>query len=108
MPSPVATPSWILVPRPSSKHGKQTDGNALETWTVPAADSVCFARVGREINFLSTFFCVCPVYNNVTIYNIVKPSSFLATHFALVSCLGYSSSLKMEAKYSSETSINFQ
>jgi hypothetical protein len=46
MPSPVATPSWILVPLLRSKHGKQTDDNPLETWTVPAADSVCCARVG--------------------------------------------------------------
>jgi hypothetical protein len=41
--------------------------SAWETWTVPAAVSVCCARVGWEINFLITFetapfFCVCHFY----------------------------------------------
>jgi hypothetical protein len=47
-----------------------------ETWTASAADSVCCARVGCEINYLTTFeialiFCVCPVYNpKVTICHV--------------------------------------
>jgi hypothetical protein len=51
---------------PRSKHEKQTDGSEWETWTVPAADSVCCARVGWKINLLLTFktapfFCAWPV-----------------------------------------------
>jgi hypothetical protein len=65
-PSPAATPSWKLVPRPHSKHERWTAGSARETWKVPAADSVCCAHVGWEINFVSIetapFFCVCPVF----------------------------------------------
>jgi hypothetical protein len=49
-PSPVATPSWKLVPRPRSKHEKRTAGSAWDSWTVSAADSVCCACVGWEIN----------------------------------------------------------
>jgi hypothetical protein len=38
--------------------------NAWETWAVPAADSVCCARIGWEINYYLNFeiaplFCVC-------------------------------------------------
>jgi hypothetical protein len=66
-PSPPATPSWKLVPRPRSQHEKRTTGNAWKTWTVTAADSVCSAHAEWEIHFLSTlenspFFCVCPVW----------------------------------------------
>jgi hypothetical protein len=65
-PSPAATPSWKLVPRPRSKQEKQTAGSTRETWTVPAVGSVGFARVGWKIYFLSTFetaqfFYVYPV-----------------------------------------------
>jgi hypothetical protein len=63
-PSTAATPSWKLVARPRCKHEKPNTGSAWETWTVPAADSVRWARVGSEINLLSTteiapFFCAC-------------------------------------------------
>jgi hypothetical protein len=55
-----------LAPRPRSKHEKRTAGSAWETWTVAAADGVCYARVMWDINCLFTFktapfFCVCPV-----------------------------------------------
>jgi hypothetical protein len=37
-----------------------------------------------------------------------KPdASVITTYFMLVSCLDYSSTLKMEAKFSSEMSVNF-
>jgi hypothetical protein len=59
-PSPAVAPSWKLVLGPRSKHEEWT------AWTVPAADSIGYARVGWKMNFLSTFetapfFCVCPV-----------------------------------------------
>jgi hypothetical protein len=58
-------------PMAHSKHEKWTAGSAWETWTVPAADSVCCACVGWEINLLITsetapFFCVCLVYTLVS------------------------------------------
>jgi hypothetical protein len=46
--SPAATPSCKLVPRPRSKHEKQTAGNSREMWTVSAADSVSCSRVGEK------------------------------------------------------------
>ena len=68
------TESLLLLRRhlgnwPRSKHEKRTAGSAWETWTIAAADGVRFARVRREINFLSTFetatfFCVYPVYTH--------------------------------------------
>jgi hypothetical protein len=47
-----------------SKHENWTAGNAWETWTVPAADSVLLCPCRSEIRFLITletapFFCVC-------------------------------------------------
>jgi hypothetical protein len=45
-PYPAATPSWKKVPRPRSEIEKQTACSAGEAWIVPAADSVCCARVG--------------------------------------------------------------
>jgi hypothetical protein len=39
---------------------------------------------------------------------IMKQAASKASCFRVVSCLAYSSNLKMEAKYSSETSVDFQ
>jgi hypothetical protein len=58
----------------------RTIGSAWETWTVPAADSVCCARVRWEIHFLITvktarIFCKCPVltYNyNIQLSDVTK------------------------------------
>jgi len=44
-PSPAATPSWKLAPRPRSKHEKRTAGSACEIWKVAAAEGVRCARV---------------------------------------------------------------
>jgi hypothetical protein len=44
--------------------------------------------------------------NNET--EIFKKSELLATCFTLVYCFAYSSTLKMEAAYSSEMSVDFQ
>jgi hypothetical protein len=60
------TSSWKLAPRPCRKHEKRTAAVHEKLGTVPTADSVCCARVGREMNFLLTFkiapfFCVCRV-----------------------------------------------
>jgi hypothetical protein len=40
--------------------------------------------------------------------NFVRFEALLATCFTLVSCLAYSSTLKMAATCSSETSVDFQ
>jgi hypothetical protein len=42
------------------------------------------------------------------IFRRITPCSLLATCFTLVSCLAYSSTMKMEATCSSETSVDFQ
>jgi hypothetical protein len=49
---------------------------------------------------LSSVFCL--------IRNFRKPVALLPTCFNLVSCLSYSSTLKMEETCSSETSVNFK
>jgi hypothetical protein len=51
---------------PRNKHEKRTAGSAWGTWTVPAADWLCCASVGREMNMLikfdnAPFVCVWPV-----------------------------------------------
>jgi hypothetical protein len=43
---------------------------------------------------------------DITPYSPLK--ALLVTRFMLIFCLGYSSTLKMEASCSSETSVNFQ
>jgi hypothetical protein len=45
-PSPAATPSWKLVPRPRNKHEVRTADRAWENWIISAADSACYASVG--------------------------------------------------------------
>ena len=66
------TPPCKLAPRPCSKHEKRTAGSAWETWTVGTANSVCFACVRWEINFLLTF----------------ETAPFICKHTVLDWCLG--------------------
>ena len=68
--APAATPCCKLVPRSRSKHEKRNAGSACETWTVVAADGVCFARVRWEINFLLTFE-IAPFICKRTVYLIL-------------------------------------
>jgi hypothetical protein len=54
-----------------------------------------------------TYQCCKRAFNNIGIVFAGK-RALLATCFMLVSCLAYSSTLKMAAKRSSETSVDFQ
>jgi hypothetical protein len=79
-PFPAVTPSWKLAPRPLSKREKRTAGSACETWTVAAADGVCFTHVRWEVGFLFTFetapfFCEYPVH---VIRNVMRKLTCVA------------------------------
>jgi hypothetical protein len=75
--------------------------------TLSRVEGVCSAwiSVGTRANLTEIFVCLLRTSSNVT--SIVPcPSLCLPPAFTLVSCSGHSSTLKMEAKCSSETSVD--
>jgi hypothetical protein len=55
-----------------------------------------------------SIYYIIKYYLYYIILNFGKPIAMLSTYFKLVSCLDYSLTLKMEAIYSSETSVHVQ
>jgi hypothetical protein len=64
--------------------------------------------IESQVTFLRNILPPSSGLNSKPSKKILKFGSLLAACFMLVSCLAYSSTLKMEAAHSSEKSLDFQ